>query len=178
MVAEAYADSIVVPSVRLGATGGRAALKCPRANAGCSIPRRRAADFTRHRRSDGSSDGNRWGAGIYMVLRAMLLLESYVVPIFRTPDTILSVRRLRFINAMKVFVMHVGHPGNVDLEWTVTRCRRVDKLLEQLPSDAPERSVFEDRNGPKASFPNGNFNCWGVPERAAPGFRKTQIGEV
>jgi len=79
---------------------------------------------------------------------------------------------------MKVFIMHVGHPGNVDIDWTVTRHRTLDELLSKLPSDAEERPYLDTHPQLRKAFPEGRFNCWGVPERAEPSFRKTRPGDL
>jgi hypothetical protein len=78
---------------------------------------------------------------------------------------------------MQAFIMHVGHPGNIDIKFTVTRQRSVTEMLEKLPAGAPERAYFESQSFRKA-FPNGHFNCWGVPRRAMPAFEQTRIGDV
>lgn len=79
---------------------------------------------------------------------------------------------------MKVFIMHVGHPGNVDIDWTVTQHRTFNEVLSQLPTDAPERKYFEADPTLRAAFPQGYFNCWGVPSNAEPSFNKTDIGDL
>jgi len=79
---------------------------------------------------------------------------------------------------MRVFIMHVGHPGNVDIDWTVTRYRTFDEVLSKLPADAPERPYFETDPELHKAFPDGRFNCWGVPSNAEPSFRKTRVGDL
>lgn len=74
--------------------------------------------------------------------------------------------------------MHVGHPGHVDIRYTVTRKRRIDEMLSELPADAPERAYFVSDAELRSQFPSGEFNCWGVPPRAEPAFRKTEIGDL
>jgi hypothetical protein len=78
---------------------------------------------------------------------------------------------------MNFFTMHVGNPGNVDLDYTVSRACAIDGILKSLSSDAPERTFFASKPFLDA-FPAGTFNCWGVPERALPTFEKTKIGDV
>jgi hypothetical protein len=79
---------------------------------------------------------------------------------------------------MKVFIMHVGHPGNVDIRYTVTRRRSLSELQEKLPLEAPERSYFSPGGELSQAFPDGTFNCWGVPSLAEPSFDKTSIGDL
>jgi hypothetical protein len=79
---------------------------------------------------------------------------------------------------MQVFIMHVGHPGHVDIPYTVTRRRVVSELLADLPSDAPERTFFERDEQFRRSFPDGEFHCWGIPPRAKPAFDDTDIGDL
>jgi hypothetical protein len=78
---------------------------------------------------------------------------------------------------MKVFLMHIGAPGNIDLDYTVTQSRSLDEVLDKLPSDAPERGFFES-NALASCFPSRKFNCWGVPVKAEPSFRKTNVGDL
>ncbi len=79
---------------------------------------------------------------------------------------------------MKAFIAHVGSPGNIDIGYTVTRLRHVDELLNGLPPGAPERRYFESDPVFKKAFPDGTFNCWGVPSRAKPSFDRTQVGDL
>ncbi len=78
---------------------------------------------------------------------------------------------------MNVFIMHVGSAGSIDLEYTVTRKRSTSELLEQLPANAPERAFFST-DAFLSRFPEGRFNCWGVPVKAEPSFQKTKVGDV
>ena len=79
---------------------------------------------------------------------------------------------------MQAFLMHVGHPGNVDIKYTVTQRRTVQELMDHLPPEAPERAFFEADPLFLAAFPAQDFNCWGVPSRAEPSFEKTDIGDL
>jgi len=79
---------------------------------------------------------------------------------------------------MKVFIMHVGHPGNVDIDWTVTRHRTFGEVLSKLSAAAPEREYFESDAQLRSAFPDGRFNCWGVPGNAEPSFNKTETGDL
>lgn len=74
--------------------------------------------------------------------------------------------------------MHVGHPGNVDIGWTVTRTRTFNEITSALPEKAPERVFFETDPTLRTAFENGQFSCWGVPAAAEPSFRKTEIGDL
>ena len=74
--------------------------------------------------------------------------------------------------------MHVGSPGNIDIKYTVTRKRSIKEMVEKIPLSAPERVYFENDEKLKLAFPNGEFNCWGVPSRAEPSFRKTKVGDL
>lgn len=74
--------------------------------------------------------------------------------------------------------MHVGHPGHVDIGYTVTRKRTVKELLGNLPAEAPERTYFEQNQMLHSAFPSGEFNCWGIPGRAEPSFKKTEPGDL
>lgn len=74
--------------------------------------------------------------------------------------------------------MHVGNPGNVDIQYTVTRNRNVDQVADQLPDGTEEEQYFESDPVLHEAFPDGEFNCWGVPERAEPSFNRTDIGDL
>lgn len=77
---------------------------------------------------------------------------------------------------MQIFIMHVGHPGNIDIDYTVTKKRTISEILEKLSIDATERQYFE--RDIASAFPTGSFNCWGVPPGADQPFRKTRIGDL
>ena len=79
---------------------------------------------------------------------------------------------------MKVFIMHVGHPGNVDITYTITSRYTVQEMLKQLSLEAPERAFFESDPLFFEAFPTKDFNCWGVPSQAQPSFEKTEIGDL
>jgi hypothetical protein len=78
---------------------------------------------------------------------------------------------------VKAFLAHVGHPGNIDIDFTVTRRRSVSDILEGLPDDAPERSFFSGVEL-RSAFPSGWFNCWGVPRGAAEEFKRMEVGDL
>ena len=74
--------------------------------------------------------------------------------------------------------MHVGHPGHVDIAYTVTRRRTVQELLQGLSLDAPERAFFESDQEFTRAFPDGRFHCWGIPPKAESAFHDTCIGDL
>ncbi len=79
---------------------------------------------------------------------------------------------------MQVFLMHVGSPGNIDIKYTVTRKRTRAEMLQKLAAGSDEERFF--RNDPDLlnGFPNGKFNCWGIPSRAEARIKDTQIGDL
>jgi len=79
---------------------------------------------------------------------------------------------------MNGFIMHVGAKNVVDIDWTINRQRTVREVLEQLPSDAPERSFFESDGPFLRAFPDGRYHCWGVPPKARPAHERTEIGDL
>jgi hypothetical protein len=79
---------------------------------------------------------------------------------------------------MQAFIMHVGHPGNVDIAYTVTKRRSIAEMLDKLPQDTAEREFFESDTTLHAAFPDGWFNCWGIPSRAEPRFHETRLGDL
>jgi hypothetical protein len=79
---------------------------------------------------------------------------------------------------MKAFLMHVGHPGHVDIPYTVTRRRTVKEVLDGISQDAPERPFFGSDRRFLSAFPDRTFNCWGVPPKAEPRFGETSIGDL
>jgi hypothetical protein len=78
---------------------------------------------------------------------------------------------------MDAFLQHVGSPGVIDIGFTVTRQRSISEILHGLPAAAPERRWFE-AGILQSAFPEGEFNCWGVPSGAKPRFRETQVGDL
>lgn len=74
--------------------------------------------------------------------------------------------------------MHVGHPGNVDIEYTVTKRRNRSEIFTKLPARAPERRYFEHDAELQAKFSDGSFNCWSVPGNAEPAFHRTEVGDL
>lgn len=78
---------------------------------------------------------------------------------------------------MDMFIQHVGSPGNTDISFTVTNTCGINDVLQSLTPDSPEWRWFA---GPelRSAFPNGEFNCWGVPPGAKKRFQSTKIGDV
>ncbi len=78
---------------------------------------------------------------------------------------------------MKLHVGHIGSPGNVDVDFTVSKQQSLDKIINGLPPSAPELEWFK---GPavRAAFPSGLFNCWGVPERGRRWFDQLAVGDA
>jgi hypothetical protein len=79
---------------------------------------------------------------------------------------------------MQVFLMHIGHPGHVDVDYTVKKRRDVAELLHALPADALERPFFERDAAFRQAFPSGEFHCWGIPPRAQSAFERTSVGDL
>jgi len=79
---------------------------------------------------------------------------------------------------VQTFIMHVGHPGHIDVDYTVTRRRSTQELVDALPVEAPEREYFLSDATLHRAFPSSEFHCWGVPSRAEPAFRRTRIGDL
>lgn len=74
--------------------------------------------------------------------------------------------------------MHVGHMNAIDIDYTVKRRRTIAEMHEALPMDAPERPYFSNAGELSSAFPEGRFNCWGVPSLAEPSFNKTKVGDL
>lgn len=74
--------------------------------------------------------------------------------------------------------MHVGHPGHVDIPFTVTRRRSANEILSAIGKDAPERRFFESDKSFWEAFPDGQFHCWGIPPKAEPAFHDTRVGDL
>lgn len=79
---------------------------------------------------------------------------------------------------MQAFIQHVSSPGNVDIPFTITRRRSLREMLRDLPTNAPERPYFERDKQLIAAFPDGTFNCWGLPSGARPRLFETQVGDL
>jgi hypothetical protein len=57
--------------------------------------------------------------------------------------------------------MHVGHPGNIDIKYTVTRKRTIKEIIQYLQKDSVEIDYFEKDVTLHTAFPDGSFNFWG-----------------
>jgi hypothetical protein len=79
---------------------------------------------------------------------------------------------------MNVFIMHVGHTNIIDIDYTMKRRRSIQEILDVLPDVAPERPYFANDRALHTAFPDGMFNCWGVPPGARPAFNRTEIGDL
>jgi hypothetical protein len=73
--------------------------------------------------------------------------------------------------------MHIGHQNCIDIDFTLKRRRGFDELIVKLP-EGSEREYFSNDKHLRAAFPQGTFNCWGVPIRAHPAFLETAVGDV
>jgi hypothetical protein len=96
-------------------------------------------------------------------------------------ETIKTIKRVGAAverERLQAFLMHVGHPGHVDIPYTVTKRRTVTEVLDTLSVDAPERAFFEGNLEFLHAFPDGQFHCWGIPPRAKPAFEDTNAGDL
>lgn len=78
---------------------------------------------------------------------------------------------------VEVFIMHIGSKGSIDIDYTIMRYREFDEILDKIPNDAPELEFFKSHELRK-EFPNGKFNCWGIPSKAEKRFQETQVGDL
>ena len=78
---------------------------------------------------------------------------------------------------MDVFIMHIGSKGSIDIEYTITKQRETSEIINNIPQDSPELNFFNS-NEFKSAFPNGKFNCWGVPSGAEDKFYQTKVGDL
>jgi hypothetical protein len=78
---------------------------------------------------------------------------------------------------VQIFVHYVGRPGSSDFAWTVSRSRHAEELTAGLPEDDPTRGYFTSSEF-KNSFPNGRFNCWGIPDGAVGEFERIEVGDL
>ncbi len=79
---------------------------------------------------------------------------------------------------MNVFLMHIGEPGNVDVAYTIAAKRTRAEMLAGLRPGSMEEQFFRSDATFQNAFPNGEFNCWGIPPGALPRFRETQVGDL
>jgi hypothetical protein len=89
-----------------------------------------------------------------------------------------TIRKQPEVITRNAFIMHVGARGSIDIHFTVTRRRRISEITRALPAHAPEREYFESDVTLHRAFSTGTFNCWGVPHRAEPSFRRTEVGDL
>jgi 5-methylcytosine-specific restriction protein A len=77
---------------------------------------------------------------------------------------------------MKLFYHHVGKAG-ADEDFKKTVFNRVpNSSLEIIPHSEPYRPDII--RGVNAAFPEGSFNCWGVPSGADMVIRRLEVGDV
>ena len=78
---------------------------------------------------------------------------------------------------MKIYYHHVGEPGaNADFPKTVFNNVPIQLVKDSLPDIFPFKSLLiQDL---EASFPDGVFNCWGVPSGAAIVIKNLKIGDA
>lgn len=79
---------------------------------------------------------------------------------------------------MNVFLMHIGEPGNLDVAYTIARKRTRAEMLKGLKHGSIEEKFFRSDATFQGAFPTGEFNCWGVPPKALPRIRETQVGDL
>jgi hypothetical protein len=79
---------------------------------------------------------------------------------------------------MNVYIMHIGHANIIDIDYTIKRRRSIQEILDVLPKDVPEQAYFASDRTLHSAFPDGTFNCWGVPPKARPAFNTTQVGDL
>lgn len=79
---------------------------------------------------------------------------------------------------MNVFLMHIGSPGNIDVEYTISKKRTRAEMLGSLPPGSVEEPYFRSDPTFMKAFPSGEFNCWGVSPKALPRIKETQIGDL
>jgi len=79
---------------------------------------------------------------------------------------------------MNVFLMHIGSPGNIDVAYTISKKRTRAEMLGSLSPGSAEERYFRSDPIFLSAFPSGEFNCWGVPPKALPRIKETQIGDL
>jgi hypothetical protein len=77
---------------------------------------------------------------------------------------------------MKLYFHHVGETGaNRDFPKTVYNKRDVSLVSKHVPDSLPQKQFIVgqlDRH-----FPDGKFNCWGVPSGASKIIRNLRVGD-
>lgn len=78
---------------------------------------------------------------------------------------------------MRLYFHHVGESGSRrDFPRTVWNDVSVEVVEDNIPSDDPFRSqVLRELH---SKFPDGKFNCWGVPQGASTVIKKLTTGDV
>jgi hypothetical protein len=78
----------------------------------------------------------------------------------------------------QAFLMHVGAPGSIDVDYTLRRRRTMAEVLKKLPPRSHEWDYFYGDAELNRAFPDRTFNGWGVPARAAFSFDRTEVGDL
>ena len=73
--------------------------------------------------------------------------------------------------------MHIGYENKIDIGYTITHRVSFEEIVSKL-QPGPERDFFINDEQLHAAFPQGKFNCWGVPFDAHPAFIETEIGDA
>jgi len=78
---------------------------------------------------------------------------------------------------MELYYRHVGASGaGEDFPKTVFRAVPLSVVRGGVPDGWPHKAELLRRL--EARFPEGEFNCWGVPEGALKFIRRMQAGDV
>jgi hypothetical protein len=78
---------------------------------------------------------------------------------------------------MELYYHHVGLTGaREDFPKTVFRSVPISVVRQNVPDDWPHKAELLRRL--KAHFPEGEFNCWGVPAGAFNAIRRMWVGDV
>ena len=78
---------------------------------------------------------------------------------------------------MNLFLHYVGRPGaSRDFPKTVFTDRPTSLVFERVPDTHPQKGYLLSRLG--AAFPEGRWNCWGVPDGASPAIGALAEGDV
>lgn len=78
---------------------------------------------------------------------------------------------------MNFFLHYVGHPGaSRDFPKTVFTDRPTSLVIESVSDDHPQKGYLLSRLG--AAFPEGRWNCWGVPDGASQAIGALAEGDV
>ena len=78
---------------------------------------------------------------------------------------------------MRLFFHHVGQKGaDEDFKKTVYKDISIETIEGNVPASYPHRDELLNRL--RQEFPNGLFNCWGVPAGAKSVIKNLAAGEV